>query len=391
MDQLESQDGVIEVRPFQAMEMAARAKALAAGGQEICHLETGEPAAAPAPQVREAVTRALQGPQAYTQSIGRIELRRALGEYYQRQHGLAVDPKTILVTMGSSAAFILAFLTAFVPGSAIALTRPGYPAYLNILAGLGYRAVEIPLQADNGWRLTANDIEKAYARHRFSGLLFASPANPTGACVDREEMAAIVATCARLGVTPISDEIYHGLEFGAPSVSAAEFTDAAIIINSFSKYYCMTGWRVGWMVLPGSLMRRATTLQQSLFIAAPTLSQIGAEVALDARAYYDGQKALYRDNQRVLGEGLAGMGFGALHPADGAFYAYADISRFSNDAMGFCRNLLETAGVATTPGVDFDRTNGHRFVRFSYAGSREMIEIALERMADFLASPAFRG
>jgi aspartate/methionine/tyrosine aminotransferase len=338
--------------------------------------------------VLAAVADAMHGPQGYTHSMGRRELRAALARYYADQHGVAVDPEQIIVTMGSSAGFILTFLAAFEPGAAIAVTRPGYPAYLNTLAGLGYRAVEIPIRAENGWRLTPADIIATHARKPFSGLLFASPANPTGASVDRAQLQAIVETCDALGVRLISDEIYHGLDYRRPSVSAAELSRAPVIINSFSKYYCMTGWRVGWMVLPPDLIRKAVMLQQSLFIAAPTLGQIAAEVALGERDYYEGQKASYLANEKILAAGLRALGFGEVQAADGAFYAYVDVSRFSNDSMQFCIDLLEIAGVCATPGIDFDRVEGHKFVRFSYAGSQATIEQALERLDGFVKRPS---
>jgi aspartate/methionine/tyrosine aminotransferase len=215
-------------------------------------------------------------------------------------------------------------------------------------------------------------------------LLFASPANPTGAAVDRAGLADIVATCKRLGVRLISDEIYHGLDYRGPSVSALELTRDAIVINSFSKYYCMTGWRIGWMVLPDDLVRRGEILQQNLFISAPTLSQIAATAALGERDYAEEQKAGYAVNRQILNDGLHTLGFDIGAPSDGAFYAYAGISGFSNDAMSFCETLLDEVGVAVTPGIDFDRAGGNRYIRLSYAGKRETIEMALERMAGFL-------
>ncbi len=366
--------------PFHAMEILKCANALEASGRTICHLEIGEPGAPPAPRVLEAVARALPAGQAYTQAKGMLELRLGLAEHYHVQHGVEVDPEAILCTMGSSAGFIIAFHTAFRPGARIAITRPGYPAYVNALIGLGFEVVEIPVTAANGWQLTGADIAAAHAAGGFDGLLFASPANPTGAAVDRAGLADIVATCERLGVTFISDEIYHGLDYRGPSVSALEITDRAIVINSFSKYYCMTGWRIGWMVLPSEFIRRAEILQQNLFISAPTLSQVAATAALGERDYSEEQKARYAANRLLLTDGLRQIGFDIEHAAEGAFYAYAGISRFSNDALTFCEHLLDTAGVAATPGVDFDRVNGHHYVRFSYAGRTETIEAALERL-----------
>ena len=371
------------LQPFYSMEINALARGLEAEGRDICFLEQGQPAAPPAPEVIEAVRAALDGPQMYTHFAGLPALRRGLADYYAVQHGVSVAADSIIATMGSSAGFILGFLGAFAPGAKVAVTRPGYPAYLNTLSGLGFATVEIPVTAANHWRLTAADIEAAYSREKFDGLLFASPANPTGAAVTREGLAEIVATCARLGVRFISDEIYHGLDYRGPSVSALEFTRDAIIINSFSKYYCMTGWRIGWMVLPDDILRRTQILQQNLFIAAPTLSQIAAIEALKQRDYCEAQKAHYAETRVQLTNGLRDLGM-PVDDGDGAFYAYADVSRYTNDSLSWSKQLLSTAGVATTPGIDFDRTNGHRFVRFSYAGSTETIGKALERIAGFI-------
>jgi len=381
-------DEIAGLKPFHAMEILAMAKAREAHGHSICHLELGEPAAPPAPRVLEAVARALPEGQPYTHAKGQLALREALAGYYESQHGVRVDPENIIVTMGSSAGFILAFLAGFGRDGTIAITRPSYPAYLNTLHGMGLGTVEIEVSAANGWRLTAADIEAAFAKQPFDGLLFASPANPTGAAVTGEALREIVATCRRLGVRLISDEIYHGLDYRGPSVSALEFGRDAVVVNSFSKYHCMTGWRIGWMVLPDDLVRRTEMLQQSLFISAPTLSQIAGRVALGERDYAEEQKARYARNREILSSGLAALGFAATAPADGAFYAYADASAFTNDTMAFCKGLLETAGVAATPGVDFDRSGGQRFIRFSYAGSEATIVEALERMARFIPQPS---
>ncbi|WP_086470828.1 pyridoxal phosphate-dependent aminotransferase [Devosia lucknowensis] len=366
------------------MDILKRAKALESQGRTVCHLEIGEPGAPPAPRVIEAVAKALPQPQGYTNAKGLTELREGLARYYDDQHGVSVDPDLVLATMGSSAGFILAFHAAFKPGARIAITRPGYPAYVNTLLGLGFGIAEIPVTAADNWVLTGAQIAAAHARQPFDGLLFASPANPTGAAVSRDQLNDIISTCQRLGVTFISDEIYHGLDYSAPSVSALELTRDAIVINSFSKYYCMTGWRIGWMVLPETLIRRAEILQQNLFISAPTLSQIAATVALGERHYAEEQKAGYARNRRILGQGLRQLGFDMSADGNGAFYAYAGIGRFSNDSMDFCLSMLDRAGVAATPGVDFDRTDGNSFVRFSYAGTQRSIEEALERMRSFL-------
>lgn len=373
------------LRPFHALEVLTRAKQLEAAGRKVFHLQVGEPAAPAAPKAIEAVAATLHLPQGYTHSKGMLELRRSLSGYYDQQHQVGIDPENIIVTSGSSAGFVLTFLTCFERGARIAVTRPGYPAYINILAGLGFEIAEIAVNAHNRWALTAADIEAAHAVQPFDGLLFASPANPTGSVVQASELKEIIEVCERLGVQLISDEIYHGLDYSGRSVSASEFSDKVILVNSFSKYYCMTGWRVGWLVLPEHLVRKAEMLQQSMFISAPKPSQTVANAALGERAYADAQKQRYADNRLLLGEGLRTLGFEG-QVGDGAFYAYMNASSITNDSMRFCAELLEETGVATTPGIDFDRVNGDRFVRFSYAGSREDMEEALNRIEGFVST-----
>ena len=373
------------IRPFYAMEILGRAQALEAQGRDICHLEIGEPGGTPAEAVLDAVRGCLDKPMGYTAAKGAPALRERLARYYADQHGVSVPVERIMVTMGSSSGFILTFLAGFAPGQRIAVTRPGYPAYLNILSSLNLGSVEIPVTAANGWKLTAADIEAAHARSPFEGLLVASPANPTGAVLERDELAAIIATCDRLGVRFISDEIYHNLNYVGGDTSALEFSHDHVVINSFSKYYCMTGWRIGWLVMPEDLVRRAEMMAQSLFISASSVSQWAALAALDARAEYDARRDQYAANRLLLAEGLHSLGFGESRPTDGAFYAYVDASPFTNDTMDFCVRMLEDAGVAATPGPDFDRTDGQKYLRFSYAGSAETIARALTRMKGFLA------
>lgn len=372
------------IRPFYALEIKARAQALEAQGRAVEHLEIGEPGGKPADAVLDAVRGCLDRPMGYTEAKGLLALRERLSRYYTEQHGVAVSPERIVVTTGSSSGFILTFLAGFAPGQRIAVTRPGYPAYLNILASLNLSSVEIALSPANGWRLTAADIEAAYERSPFEGLLVASPANPTGAVLERGELGAIIACCDRLGVRFISDEIYHGLNYLGADTSALEFSHEHVIVNSFSKYYCMTGWRIGWLVLPEDMVRRVEMMAQSLFISASSVSQHAALAALDTREDYDLRREQYAENRMVLSQGLGALGFKLAEPSDGAFYAYVDASAFTNDTMDFCIRMLEQAGVATTPGQDFDRTDGHKYVRFSYAGTREAIETALTRMQTFL-------
>ena len=376
------------LRPFYAMEILAMAKAKEAQGVEISHLEVGEPGAQVAPKVREAVVNTvLNDRQGYTHAKGNASLREKLVTYYRAQHGVIVDPDNILVTNGSSAGFTLAFLSAFEKGARIAVTRPGYPAYLNILSSLGFEPAEIAISAENGWKLTAEQIRETHKRAPLDGLLLASPANPTGAMVTTDELKEIVSVCRDLGIRFISDEIYHGLSHGDKEATALQFGDDSIVINSFSKYYCMTGWRIGWMVLPKSLVRRTEIMAQNMFISAPSMSQVAAEAALDCREYYDEQKRKYVQNGALLTKALNEMGFRDARQSDGAFYAYVNIADFSNDSIEFCQKLLERGDVAATPGVDFDRQEGHKFVRFSYAGARADIENAIEKLAAFLARP----
>ncbi len=373
--------------PFLALEIFAKAKQLEAQGQKIYHLEVGEPGGNPAPKVIEAVMKALPSPQTYTHAKGNIELREALCDYYALHHGVKIDANNIVITMGSSSGFLLAFLGAFETGSSIALTRPGYPAYLNILNGLGFKPVEIALSAKNQWRLSANDIEIAYKKEPFEGLLFASPANPTGASIPRDEFKKIMKICKKLGVQLISDEIYTGLDYSQKPLTALEFDSQIIVVNSFSKYFCLTGYRIGWLILPDKLLRKIEMLQQNMFISAPSLSQSAAIAALKEVDYYQKQKQQYQSNRDILTNGLIDLGFEGVKPADGAFYCYVDASKFTNNSFEFCQNMLNLIGVGATPGADFDRVNGDKYVRFSFASKKEDIEQALKKMAGFLPQP----
>lgn len=377
-----------DLQPFHAMEVLARAQELEAEGRHIVHMELGEPSAPAAPVVRDAVRAALDAPQRYSNSKGAPELRTKLADYYRTQHGVEVDPARIFVTMGSSSGFILSFLAGFEHGQKIAVTRPGYPAYFNIIRALGFGLVEIPVSADQNWQLTPEQLRDAHVAEPFDGLLFASPANPTGAVASEANFDGLIAACAELGVRFISDEIYHGLEYGTAPRSALEQTDEAIIINSFSKFYCMTGWRIGWMVLPQDLCRKAELLAQNLFISPSSVAQTAGLAALDARQYGEAQRAHNQVNRDLFVSGLHELGFESLVAPDGAFYAYLDVSEMTDDSQKFCLGLLENAGVAATPGVDFDKVDGHRFVRFSFAGPQSEVVEALKRMGGFLGRPS---
>ena len=370
------------VEPFHAMDVLAEATKRRASGRPVISMAVGQPVH-PAPEAARAAARqALEiGRIGYTDALGLLSLRRAIADFYRERHGVSVDPGRIAITTGSSAGFNLAFLALFDAGDRVAIARPGYPAYRNILAALGVETVEIEVSAENGFTLTPEALQAA---GRVDGVLLASPANPTGTVTGRANLAALSAYCRENGIAFISDEIYHGLTFVGEEATALEFGEDAVIINSFSKYYCMTGWRIGWMVLPETLVRPVERIAQSLYISAPELSQIAAEAALGAEAELNVYRDAYRVNRDFLVKRLPELGFSIASPMDGAFYAYVDVSRFTNDSMAFARRMLTETDVAATPGIDFDPKDGHHTMRFSYAGSFEEMSEAVDRLARWL-------
>jgi aspartate/methionine/tyrosine aminotransferase len=374
-----------KVAPFLAMDVLAAAAAKERQGGSVVHMEVGQPSA-PAPRlVREAARAALDhGMIGYTEALGITPLRERIARYYREAHGIEVAPERVVVTTGSSAGFVLAFLALFDPGARVAITAPGYPAYRNILAALDLEAATIPLRAADRWTPTASAIAGLHAEGRLDGVLIMSPANPSGTMVRRDAMAEIAATCQRLGLWLVSDEIYHGLTYEEPAETALAADPDAVVINSFSKYYCMTGWRIGWIVVPERLVRPIERLAQNLYISAPYLSQVAALAAFDATEELEAIKNGYRRSRDLLLNEFPGIGLSELHPADGAFYLYADVARFTNDSIAFCRRMLEEAGVAATPGVDFDLTEGAHHVRFSFAGGEEVCHEAVRRLKGWL-------
>jgi aspartate/methionine/tyrosine aminotransferase len=362
------------VEPFHAMDVLAEANRLKAKGHDVISMAVGQPSD-PAPEiVREAARQALaDGRIGYTDALGLADLREAIAAHYADHYGVEVPVGRIVVTTGSSAAFNLAFLTLFDPGDRVAITAPGYPAYRNIMAVLGLDVVEIPL-GQEGY-LTAAQLVETHAQRPLKGVLFASPANPTGAVIPAAELERLLECAAERGIAAISDEIYHRLDYTGPDVTALSIRPDVTVINSFSKYYCMTGWRIGWMVLPEELVRPAERVQQSLYISAPEISQRAAIRAFDAGRELDGVKERYRQSRDMLLKRLPQLGLRIAAPMDGAFYAYCDVSAHTNDSMDFARRMLAEAHVAATPGLDFDTAEGHRFMRFSYAGAvGDMIE-----------------
>jgi len=375
------------VEPFHAMDVLAEATRLKGEGKDVISMAVGQPAHPAPTAARGAAARALEaGRLGYTDALGIKSLRQAIAARYRSEYGVDLDPRRVAVTTGSSAGFNLAFLQLFNPGDLVVITRPGYPAYRNILAALGLKVVEIAVGADTGHALTPAAIEAAEreAGARVAGVLIASPANPTGAVHSRQAIADLDAWCAERGVAFISDEIYHGLTWSGEETTALSVSDNAIIINSFSKYFCMTGWRIGWMVLPEDLVRPIECLAQSLYISAPELSQVAAEAALDGIAEMEAVRAGYQKNRELLAERLPALALPFAAPMDGAFYAWVDVSGHTNDSMAFARQMLADIHVAATPGRDFDPVDGARFMRFSYAGSHADMITALDRMEGWL-------
>lgn len=370
------------VPPFIVMDVMraanARDRAAKSDGERAVHLEVGQPGT-PAPAiVRAAAVRALESDRlGYTEAFGVIQLRARIADYYRHAYGCAVPVERIAITAGSSCAFILAFLAAFEAGDRVALADPGYPAYRNILSALGIEAVGLPATRDHNFQPTIELLERG---GRLDGLIIASPANPTGSMLAPEELAELVEWCRAHGVRLVSDEIYHGIVYEGRAQTGLAYGAEPIVINSFSKYYSMTGWRLGWMVVPEDCVRAVETLAQNLFISPPTLAQLAAVAAFDAREECDANVARYRRNRDLLVAELPKAGFREFAAPDGAFYLYADIGHMTNDSAEFCRRMLAEAGVAATPGTDFDPRRGARTVRFSFAGTTEDMQEAARRL-----------
>lgn len=368
-----------EIAPFIVMEVLRAANERAAAGGEVLHLEVGQPGTGAPDSVLDAARAALAGDRlGYTEAFGLPALRARIRRHYRDFYGLDVPQERVVVTTGSSGAFLLSFLAAFDAGDRVAMAAPGYPAYRNILKALGVEPVEIPVGAETRFQPTPALLDAVPGR--LDGLIVASPSNPTGTMLGPHDLRALVAHCRARGLRLVSDEIYHGITYGHAATSALSFTDDAVVINSFSKYFCMTGWRLGWMILPPDLARPVERLAQNFFISPPSLSQHAAIAAFDARAELDARVARYAESRALLLAELPRAGFEDLAPADGAFYIYADSGRLSNDSEAFCRDVLREAGVAITPGVDFDPARGHRHVRISFAGAPEEIAEAARRL-----------
>ncbi|MGH3862661.1 pyridoxal phosphate-dependent aminotransferase [Actinokineospora sp.] len=368
------------VPPFHVMDVLAAANARQRAHGDVVSLAAGQPSTGAPKAVRFAAAEAL-GTQAlgYTEQLGIPELREAIAGHYERLHSLDVSPQDVVITTGSSGGFLLAFLSAFDAGDRVALARPGYPAYRNILNALGCEVVELPCDESTRFQPTVAMLDELGP---IDGLIVASPANPTGTVLDPAELAAIAGWCAERGVQLVSDEIYHGISYGAETSTAWQYSRESIVVNSFSKYFAMTGWRLGWLLVPQRLQRAVSALTGNFTICAPAISQLAAVAAFEPESYdeLDGHVARYATNRELLLTGLPELGIDRIAPADGAFYAYADVTHLTHDSMSFCQRLLADTGLAIVPGIDFDPVDGNRFVRLSFAGATADIEEALRRL-----------
>ncbi|UYV38845.1 aminotransferase class I/II-fold pyridoxal phosphate-dependent enzyme [Rhodobacteraceae bacterium D3-12] len=370
------------VDPFIVMDVMEAARRAEEAGRHIIHMEVGQPGT-PAPKAaRSALAKAMEeDPLGYSVALGLPALRARIARHYGERYGVALGPERVIVTPGSSGAFILAFTALFDAGNRVGIGQPGYPSYRQILKALDVEPVSIATRPENRLQPVASELEGL----DLQGLMVASPANPSGTMLDRAAMEALISACAAQGAAFISDEIYHGIEYEAKAVTALEITDECYVINSFSKYFSMTGWRVGWMVVPPDHVRIIERLAQNMFICAPHAAQVVALAAMDCDDELDGNLEVYAKNRAMMMAGLPKAKFDRIAPPDGAFYVYADVSHMTDDSRAFAAELLEHAGVAVTPGLDFDPERGGGTLRFSYARSSEDIEEGLTRLQRYMA------
>lgn len=375
------------VEPFHVMEVLKAANARAAAGHDVLIMCAGQPSTpAPAPAVAAAQRALAEGAvMGYSDTTGIAPLREGIAEHYLRTYGLSVAPSDVVVTTGSSAGFTALFLAAFEAGDTVVMARPGYPAYRNTLTALGVRVREVDCLEDTRYQPTVEILEQVTAElgRPPEGLIIASPANPTGTIIDEAELKRLTRWCDGNGTLLVSDEIYHGVTYGRSADSAREFSERAVLVGSFSKYFSMTGWRVGWLVLPRELVRPVELLLGNLNISAPGVSQVAALGALTAEAAVelDGHVRRYATNRELLLTRRGELGIERVAPADGAFYLYADVSHLTDNTLRWCADALEATGVALTPGRDFDTAQGNRFVRLSFAGSTDDVDEAITRLA----------
>ncbi|ASR39824.1 aspartate aminotransferase [Prauserella marina] len=382
-----------EVAPFHVMEVLSAAQARQRTHGDVIALCAGQPTAGAPKPVVAAAERALRGGDlGYTVQLGVPELREAVAGHYVRSYGLDVQPKDVIITTGSSGGFLLSFLAAFEAGDRVAMARPGYPAYRNLLTALGCEVVEFGTDESTRFQPTTELLDELGP---ISGLIVASPSNPTGTMLGTGELAAIADWCSARGVQLISDEIYHGISYGTEVGCAWRTAPESLVLGSFSKYFAMTGWRLGWMLVPQRLHRAVDVLTGNFNICPPALAQQAAVAAFTEESYaeLDGHVAHYRTNRDLLLDGLSSLGLDKVAPVDGAFYAYVDVSEHTDDSLGWCQRLLADTGVAITPGIDFDPEEGGRFVRFSFAGATADVTEGVRRLGAWLphsgGTPAF--
>jgi aspartate/methionine/tyrosine aminotransferase len=373
-----------DIEPFHAIAISRIAHELKGQGQTVLHMEFGQPSTGAPQAAIEVAHRVLDSePMGYWESTA---LTARIARHYLDNYGVAVEPEQVVLTCGASPALVMALASSFKPGDVVAIARPGYVAYRNTLKALNMVPLELPCGHAERFRLSAAQI--AALDPAPAGLIVASPANPTGAIIPGEELAAIARVCRERGIRIVSDEIYHGLSYAEPARSMLEFEPQALVINSFSKFFSMAGWRLGWLVSPTEHVARARAFMGAMFLTAPSLAQHAALAAMDCREELEGHVEVYRKNRRLLLEALPGLGLTAIAPPDGAFYIYADIGHLTNDSLAFCERLLRETGVATAPGVDFDPIEGRRFIRFSFAVSTAEVEEALSRLKPWFAAQA---
>ncbi|MFG6595868.1 pyridoxal phosphate-dependent aminotransferase [Sulfitobacter sp. 1A13368] len=371
------------VDPFIVMDVMQAASAAEEAGRHIIHMEVGQPGTGAPKGAAAALTKAMgEGALGYTVALGLPALHARIAKMYGEWYNVDLDPARVVITPGSSGGFLLAFTALFDSGDRVGIGAPGYPSYRQILRALGMRPVDLPAAPENRYQPVAAD----FAGEDLRGLLVASPANPSGTMLDRLALTALTDACAANDMSFISDEIYHGIEYDKKAVTALEVTDDCYVINSFSKYFSMTGWRVGWMVVPEDQVRVVERIAQNMFICAPHASQIAALAAMDCDDELQANLAVYRRNRDLMITGLQEAGFTDIAPPDGAFYVYADVSRFTDDSRAFAAEILEKAGVAVTPGLDFDPARGHKTLRFSYARSTADMEEGIARLKAFMAA-----
>ena len=377
----------VDIDPFHAISISGLAHRLKAEGRHVIHMEFGQPSTgAPAGAIAAAHAVLDSDSMGYWESA---PLKARIARHYAETYGVTVEPARITLTCGASPALVLALSSTFAPGDVIAMARPGYVAYRNTVKALHMMPMEIACGAETGFQLTAATL--AALEPAPAGVILASPANPTGTIIPAAELAAIARVCRARGIRIISDEIYHGLSYGEPARSMLEFEPSAIVVNSFSKYFSMAGWRLGWLIVPPEQASRAVAYKGALFLTAPSLSQHAALVAMDCREELDGHLATYRRNRALLLEALPEFGLENVAPPDGAFYVYADVGGLTDDSLVFCRQLLQDTGVATAPGIDFDPVDGHRFIRMSFAVSTPEIEDAIRRLIPWFVAARERA